>query len=616
MINQIDYTYKDRVWCGKINEKYVNKEVKIYGWVHRFRDMGGILFVDLRDRTGIVQVVMSSELKINKLSLEDVLEVVGIVKERPSENINPNIATGNFEVIAKKIRILSKSEPLPFMINEDYKDIRDLKIDEATRLKYRYLDLRRLQMFKNMYFRHKIIKYIRDFMDNEDFLEIETPLLAKPTPEGARDFLVPSRLQPGKFYALPQSPQLFKQILMVSGIDRYFQIAKCLRDEDLRADRQPEFTQVDVEMSFISKKDIFLLIENLLDYVLNNLGIEISIPFEVIDYNYAIKHFNSDKPDLRFNYPVRKWNNSIKINLDDEDFDVNQAYYIFFKNLVLTRKELDKLNEFLRQNNLKFLYLISNNSGDSSFKGSLVKFVDINEVDNYLRSENQFYNGDYLVFVISSKNYLNELILIKNYLIENKLLKPVKDFYFLWVDDFPLFKVEEEKIGNRLIRKISPEHHPFTNVLEEDKDKVYMIYEKLKRNPSIIYDDEFVKEVLSIRSLAYDLVLNGVEIASGSIRITDIKFQKIIFEIIGINEEEANRKFGFLLEAFKYGVPPHGGIALGIDRIIALLLGYNSIREVIAFPKTQSGTCLLTKAPSEVDLSQLKELGIKLMEVN
>jgi len=369
-------------------------------------------------------------------------------------------------------------------------------------------------------------------------------------------------------------------------------------------------------MSFISKKDIFLLIENLLDYVLNNLGIEISIPFEVIDYNYAIKHFNSDKPDLRFNYPVRKWNNSIKINLDDEDFDINQAYYIFFKNLVLTRKELDKLNEFLKQNNLKFLYLISNNSGDPSFKGSLVKFVDINEVDNYLRSENQFYNGDYLVFVISSKNYLNELILIKNYLIENKLLKPVKDFYFLWVDNFPLFKIEEEKVGNKLIRKISPEHHPFTNVLEEDKDKVYMIYEQLKKNPNIIYDDEFVKEVLSIRSLAYDLVLNGVEVASGSIRITDIKFQKIIFEIIGINEEEANKKFGFLLEAFKYGVPPHGGIALGIDRIIALLLGYNSIREVIAFPKTQSGTCLLTRAPSEVDLSQLKELGIKLMEVN
>ncbi|MGB9638874.1 MAG: aspartate--tRNA ligase, partial [bacterium] len=531
----------------------------------------------------------------------------------PQENVNPNMATGNFEVIAKDVKVLSKSDPLPFMINEDYKDISDLKIDESLRLKYRYLDLRRLQMFKNMYFRHKIIKYIRDFMDNEDFLEIETPLLAKPTPEGARDFLVPSRLQLGKFYALPQSPQLFKQILMVSGIDRYFQVAKCLRDEDLRADRQPEFTQVDIEMSFISKKDIFLLIENLLDYVLNNLGFDINIPFDVIDYSYAMDHFNSDKPDLRYNYPVKKWNNSIKININDENFDIDQTYYVFFKNLVLTRRELDKLNEFLKQNNLKFLYFISYNN---EFKGSLVKFVDVNEVDNYLRKENDFNNGDYITFIISSKNYLNELILIKNYLIENKLLRPVKDFYFLWVDNFPLFKVEEEKVGNKIIRRIAPEHHPFTNVLPEDKVKVYTIYNELKKDPNIIYDDGFVKEVLSIRSLAYDLVLNGVEVASGSIRITDIEFQKIIFEIIGINEEEANKKFGFLLEAFRYGVPPHGGIALGIDRIIALLLGYSSIREVIAFPKTQSGTCLLTKAPSEVDINQLKELGIKLMEVN
>ncbi len=613
MLKQIDYTYKDRVWCGKINEKYLNKIVKLYGWVHRFRDMGGIVFIDLRDRTGIVQVVIPKELKIEKLSLEDVLEVVGIVKERPAENINTNIATGNFEVIVKEFKILSKSEPLPFMINEDYKDLRDLKIDESIRLKYRYLDLRRLQMFRNMFFRHKLIKYIRDFMDNEDFLEIETPLLAKPTPEGARDFLVPSRIQVGKFYALPQSPQLFKQILMVSGIDRYFQIAKCLRDEDLRADRQPEFTQVDIEMSFISKNDIFLLIENLLEFSLNNLGINVDVPFEIIDYKYAIEHFNSDKPDLRYNYPVKKWNNSIKINLNDEKFDINQVYYIFFKNLVLTRKELDKLNEFLKQNNLKFLYFISNNG---EFRGSLVKFVDVNEVDNYLRKENDFANGDYIVFIISSKNYLNELVLIKNYLIDNKLLRPVKDFYFLWVDNFPLFKVEEEKIGDKIIRKISPEHHPFTNVLEEDKHKVYMIYKELQKDPKVIYDDSFVKEVLSIRSLAYDLVLNGVEVASGSIRITDIEFQKMIFNIIGITEEEANKKFGFLLEAFKYGVPPHGGIALGIDRIIALLLGYSSIREVIAFPKTQSGTCLLTKAPSEVDESQLKELGIKLLEVN
>lgn len=613
MLKQIDYTYKDRVWCGKINEKYINKVVKLYGWVHRFRDMGGIIFIDLRDRTGVVQVVLPKELKIEKLSLEDVLEVIGIVKERPAENVNPNIATGNFEVIAKEFKILSKSEPLPFMINDDYKDIRDLKIDESLRLRYRYLDLRRLQMFRNMFFRHKLIKYIRDFMDNEDFLEIETPLLAKPTPEGARDFLVPSRLQLGKFYALPQSPQLFKQILMVSGIDRYFQIAKCLRDEDLRADRQPEFTQVDIEMSFISKNDIFLLVENLLEFALNNLGIDINTPFEVIDYKYAIEHFNSDKPDLRYNYPIKKWNNSIKINLNDENFNINQTYYIFFKNLGLTRKELDKLNEFLKQNNLKFLYFISSNG---EFKGSLVKFVDVNEVDSYLRKENDFANGDYIVFIISSKNYLNELVLIKNYLIDNKLLRPVKDFYFLWVDNFPLFKVEEEKVGDKIIRKISPEHHPFTNVLEEDKPKVYMIYKELQKDPKIIYDDNFVKEVLSIRSLAYDLVLNGVEVASGSIRITDIEFQKIIFNIIGITEEEANKKFGFLLEAFKYGVPPHGGIALGIDRIIALLLGYSSIREVIAFPKTQSGTCLLTKAPSEVDEIQLKELGIKLMEVN
>lgn len=575
--------YRDRIWCGTINSKYLGQKVRLFGWVNRFRDMGGILFIDLRDRTGIVQVVVEKNL-LEDISNEDVIEVIGLVRQRPKDKVNIKIATGEYEIEAEKIKILSKSSPLPFPINEE--DYRKVEIDEVIRLKYRFLDLRRPKMFKNLYFRHKFIKKVRDFLDENEFLEIETPILSKPTPEGARDFLVPSRLQKGKFYALPQSPQLYKQILMVSGIDRYFQIAKCLRDEDLRADRQPEFTQLDIEMSFIDREDIFILIEEMLkETIFYTFGIDLSVPFLRMDYQEAIDCYLSDKPDLRFPYPIKK------LHL----WERGEAFY-FVVPVAISRKEIDNLYN----NGFKFLYLVKEGE---NFKGTLTKYIDTQKLNEIIM--NEINSEIYTIFLVfdQPKQNLNQ---IKQVLIDRKVLLPVCSYSFLWVNNFPLFKIDDGK-------KISSEHHPFTNVHPEDRDLLLEIYEAMNKDKSVLSSESFINKVLSIRSLAYDLVLNGSEIGSGSIRITDPYIQKIIFSIIGIEEEEADKKFGFLLNSFRYGVPPHGGIALGLDRILSIFLMTNSIRDVIAFPKTQSGSCLLTSSPSEVEYEQLADLGIELV---
>ncbi|MCS7165623.1 MAG: aspartate--tRNA ligase [Candidatus Calescibacterium sp.] len=580
--------YENRIWCGTIGAKYVNQKVELFGWVNRVRDMGGILFVDLRDRSGIIQLVVDQKKVSNfddlaGLSNEDVIRVVGVVRQRPRDKINTRLPTGEYEVDVERIDILSKSDPLPFAINEE--DYKEISTDESLRLRYRFLDLRRPRMFRNLYFRHKFIKKIRDFLDENGFIEVETPILSKPTPEGARDFLVPSRLQPGKFYALPQSPQLYKQILMVSGIDRYFQIAKCLRDEDLRADRQPEFTQLDLEMSFIDQEDIFNLIENLLkEVLLSTMGIELQTPFPRISYKIAMEEYLSDKPDLRFPYPIKRFDTQ-KVPINNENLR-GEVYYLFIP-FILNRKEIDNLYN----KGYKFLYLIREGE---NYKGTLLKYIQVEKMNELVE------NREVYTVLLTFDQPRDKLDEIKRILIDRKVLLPACSFYFLWVKDFPLFKLEEDG-------KISSEHHPFTNVHPEDKDYLYELYNEFRL--SVNFSD-IVPKLLNIKSLAYDLVLNGVEVGSGSIRITDPELQKMIFHIIGLTDEEANSKFGFLLNSFRYGVPPHGGIALGLDRIISILLMTNSIRDVIAFPKTQSGSCLLTNSPSEVDRNQLLELGI------
>ncbi|MFN3477943.1 MAG: aspartate--tRNA ligase [bacterium] len=590
-------SYKNRTWCGTIGIKHLNQEVELYGWVNRVRDMGNLIFIDLRDRTGIVQLVVNSQNisnfeQVKEISNEYVIKVRGKVRQRPKDKINLKISTGEYEIDVNNIELISKSLPTPFSINEE--EYKEILTDESLRLKYRYLDLRRSKMFKNLYFRHKLIKKMRDFLEKKEFLEVETPILSKPTPEGARDFLVPSRIQKGKFYALPQSPQLYKQLLMVAGIERYFQVAKCLRDEDLRADRQPEFTQLDIEMSFITIDDIFDIIEEMLKEAISlTFGLEINTPFSVMSYQKAMEEYISDKPDLRFPYPIKKFNPE---ELNYSGNMEGEGYFIIFP-LAILRKEID----YLYNNGYKFLYLIKDSE---NLKGPLVKFIDSSKLDEFIQkykdSDQNFKNLTMMLIFNQSKEKLKE---IKEILINRKVLLPTCSFYFLWIKDFPLFKVEEDL-------KISPEHHPFTNVHPADKEKLMKLYEKMKKFPDSIKDNDFINEILSIRSLAYDLVLNGSEIGSGSIRITDSELQQIIFNMIGLSEEESDKKFGFLLNAFKYGVPPHGGIALGLDRLISIFLGANSIRDVIAFPKTQSGSCLLTSSPSEVSEEQLKELGI------
>lgn len=579
--------------CGKLRPKDVGKEVVLCGWVHRWRNHGGVIFVDLRDRYGITQVVFrpsdnqTIQSQAAKLRNEWVVCVQGKVHERPEGMVNPNLSTGGIEVEGEEIEILSTSQTPPFLISDEPGATDDL------RLKYRYLDLRRPSLQKNLILRHQVYQVAREYLNKEGFLEIETPILTKSTPEGARDYLVPSREHKGWFYALPQSPQMYKQILMVAGLDRYYQIARCFRDEDLRADRQPEFTQIDIELSFVDEEEIFSLTEGLMAYVFQKvLDTKIERPFPRIRYSEAISEYGTDKPDVRFEMKIKELGDLLK----GTDFRV-------FKDVLreggavrgisspgsasFSRRELDDLSQLAEKAGAKGLLWIKVTS--EGVKSPLSKFISAEEM-SLIKERLEAKQGDLLLIVAGRKEVVStSLGILRQELAKRKFLIPEGKFRFCWVVDFPLFHYNEQE------SRAEPEHHPFTGVLPED-------IPLLSSNP------------LKARSRAYDLVLNGVEIGSGSIRIHQMDLQRKIFRILGLSSQEVKEKFGFLLEAFQFGVPPHGGIAPGLDRLVMLMAGGKSIREVIAFPKTTAASSLMVGSPSPVGEDQLKELGIKVID--
>ena len=577
--------------CGRVTEKDCGKELTLAGWVNTRRDHGGLIFIDLRDRSGIVQVVMSPQYgedafhKAEDVRSEYVLAIRGIVRERSPETVNPKMQTGKIEVVVSEMRVLNKAKTPPFYVEDG------IDVDETVRLKHRYIDLRRPEMQRNLIMRHKIVHEMRQFLDAHDFLEVETPILTKSTPEGARDYLVPSRVNPGKFYALPQSPQLFKQLLMVSGLERYFQIARCFRDEDLRADRQPEFTQLDIELSFEDQDFILALMEHMMQRIFKNvLNVDIQIPFKRITWDDAMNLYGSDKPDLRFDMHFY----DISDLLRDTGFKV-------FRNVLdnggivkaitvkgdaaIPRRELDGLVDYVGNYGAKGLAWIGLNK-DGSLKCQITKFLGedkIREIGKFCEAE----NGD-LILIIADKpkvvaQALGELRLE---MARRMNLIDENEFCFRWVTDFPMFEYSEED------KRWVAEHHPFT--APRDEDVQYLL-----TDPSKVY------------AKAYDMVLNGVEAGGGSLRIYQEELQEKVFKAIGITHEEAQEKFVFLLDAFRYGAPPHAGIALGLDRLVMLMLRLGSIRDVIAFPKTQSAIDQMTQAPSEVVDMQLKELHIR-----
>lgn len=578
--------------CGDVREHHSGKQLTLAGWVQRRRDHGGLIFVDLRDRSGVVQLVFSpqyGELAFHKaedIRNEYVVAIIGQVRERSEDTVNSNMPTGKIEVVVTEMRILNKAKTPPFYIEDD------ISVDENVRLKHRYLDLRRPEMQRNLIMRHKIIHEMRSFLNELDFLEIETPMLTKSTPEGARDYLVPSRVNAGKFYALPQSPQIFKQLLMVSGFERYFQVARCFRDEDLRADRQPEFTQLDMEVSFEDQDFILNLVENMMQRVFKNvLDMDIPTPFKRITWDDAMNLYGSDKPDLRFDMHFYE----ISDLLRDTEFKVfrnvldngGQVKAITVKgNAGIPRRELDDLVDYVGQYGAKGLAWIGFNE-DGTLKCQITKFLGeekVREIGKICEAE----KGD-LVLIIADKpkvvaQALGELRL--EMARRMNLINP-NEFCFRWVVDFPMFEYNEEE------KRYVAMHHPFTAPRDED-------VEHLLTNPGNVY------------AKAYDLVINGVEAGGGSLRIYQEDLQEKVFQAIGISREDAEEKFGFLLKAFQYGAPPHEGIAFGLDRLVMLMLHRASIRDVIAFPKTQSAVDQMAEAPNVVTEKQLGELHIKL----
>lgn len=578
--------------CGDVREHHSGKQLTLAGWVQRRRDHGGLIFVDLRDRSGVVQLVFSpqyGELAFHKaedIRNEYVVAIIGQVRERSEDTVNSNMPTGKIEVVVTEMRILNKAKTPPFYIEDD------ISVDENVRLKHRYLDLRRPEMQRNLIMRHKIMHEMRSFLNELDFLEIETPMLTKSTPEGARDYLVPSRVNAGKFYALPQSPQIFKQLLMVSGFERYFQVARCFRDEDLRADRQPEFTQLDMEVSFEDQDFILNLVENMMQRVFKNvLDMDIPTPFKRITWDDAMNLYGSDKPDLRFDMHFYE----ISDLLRDTEFKVfrnvldngGQVKAITVKgNAGIPRRELDDLVDYVGQYGAKGLAWIGFNE-DGTLKCQITKFLGeekVREIGKICEAE----KGD-LVLIIADKpkvvaQALGELRL--EMARRMNLINP-NEFCFRWVVDFPMFEYNEEE------KRYVAMHHPFTAPRDED-------VEHLLTNPGNVY------------AKAYDLVINGVEAGGGSLRIYQEDLQEKVFQAIGISREEAEEKFGFLLKAFQYGAPPHEGIAFGLDRLVMLMLHRASIRDVIAFPKTQSAVDQMAEAPNVVTEKQLGELHIKL----
>ncbi|OPZ88802.1 MAG: Aspartate--tRNA ligase [Firmicutes bacterium ADurb.Bin419] len=578
--------------CTELNASNLGQTVTVMGWVHKRRNLGGLIFVDLRDRSGILQIVfndqISSEIfaKAEAIRGEFVLAVTGEVARRAPEALNTKLLTGEIEIIAKELRILSNAETTPFYIEEDS------DVNETLRLKYRFLDLRRPDMQRNLMLRHKVAKIARDYYDENGFLEIETPMLTKSTPEGARDYLVPSRVHPGKFFALPQSPQLFKQLLMVSGFDRYFQIVKCFRDEDLRADRQPEFTQIDLEMSFVNVEDVLEVNEGFIKKAFDEaLGIKLETPFIRMTYQEAMDRFGSDKPDIRFGLELVNVSDLVK-NCGFKVFSdaVNNGGSVRAINAkgcgkIYSRREIDGLVELVKLYRAKGMAWIV--VEENELKSSITKFFSEDEMKAILeRVEAE--PGDLICFVADKNEVVYDSLGQLRLEVAKKLnLLDDKEFKFLWVTEFPLLEYDEEE--KRWVAK----HHPFTSPMDED-------VQYLDTDPG------------KVRAKAYDIVLNGTEIGGGSIRIHDQSMQSKMFKLLGFTEEQAWDRFGFLLEAFKYGTPPHGGLAFGLDRLIMIMAGRNSIRDVIAFPKVQNASDLMSNAPDVVDEKQINELHIKL----
>ncbi len=583
--------WKRSHYCGELTRELIGEQVCLMGWVQRRRDHGGLIFIDLRDREGVAQLALDPDrdseahTKADTVRSEYVVAIKGIVSPRPEGTINPKMKTGEVEIEVSELKILNQSKTPPFGLDE-YTDAA-----ESLRLKYRYLDLRRTVLQQNMILRHKITRAVRTFLDAERFLEIETPVLTKSTPEGARDFLVPSRVNGGNFYALPQSPQLFKQLLMVSGYDRYAQIVKCFRDEDLRADRQPEFTQIDCEMSFVNSDDVITTMENMIARVFKDtLDLEVTLPMARMTYSEAMHRFGVDNPDLRFAMELVDIT-ALASSCDFKVFADAAAQKGLVKGInakgcaTFSRKDMDDLTDFVKIYGAKGLAWVKVN--EDGWQSPIAKFFSAEQMEQINRAFDAN-PGDLLMFVADCVTTTNESLgRLRGHLGHKLGLTDKNTYNFVWITDFPLLEWDEEE------QRYCAVHHPFTAPREEDMHLL-------------------TTAPLEACAQAYDLVLNGSEIGGGSIRIHDQQVQSKMFELLGINSEEAQSKFGFLLDALQYGAPPHGGLAFGLDRLAMIITGSDSIRDVIAFPKTQKGSCLLSDAPSEVDDKQLQELSLRL----
>ena len=576
--------------CGELNLSNIDQEVTLSGWVDCVRDLGGMIFIELRDRTGFFQLVSDPQKNpeihkvFEKIRNEYVITIKGKVKRRPEETYNDKLPTGQVEVYPEFVEILSEAKPVPFVLDDE-------SVSEDVRLKYRYLDIRRPQMYSKLKLRHDVVQAVRNYMNNQDFLEVETPILIKTTPEGARDYLVPSRVQPGKFYALPQSPQIFKQLLMVGGVERYYQIAKCFRDEDLRADRQPEFTQIDIEMSFVEQQNIIELVEGLIVEGFKAAGVEVKPPFIQMPWQEAMDRFGSDKPDTRFGLEL----------FDIGDIILQSEFEIVKKTLEnggivrgiripggakYSRKEIDDITKLAVSFGAKALANIIYNE-DGTAKSPVLKFV-TEEQAQQIKERAQAQDGDIIFFVADRPKTVYDIMgRLRLYFGKSLNLIDESKHALLWVVDFPMFEWSDEE------QRFMAMHHPFTSPCLEDLDKLDS------------------GDLGNVKSIAYDIVYNGTELGGGSVRIHSPEVQKKIFKALGLTEEEAQAKFGFMVNALQYGTPPHAGLAIGLDRMIALLARTDSIRDVIAFPKNSAAKDLMSDAPAEADFKQLRELYLK-----